>query len=65
MVNQELIKDLQLRLHARRKILMEVRREMDEIEAELLPMLAKDAALNKLKLAGLSEAELKELLKNG
>ena len=54
---------LQEKLHTKRKQLAEIRKEMNIIETELMPMLVKMSALNKLKQAGLSEAEVKALLK--
>ncbi len=61
MVDQERVKELQAKLHDRRKQMAELRKEMDEIEEELLPMLTKESALNKLKRAGLTVDELKAL----
>lgn len=57
--------ELQKMLHVRRKTLMAVRAEMDEIEAVLLPRLTKESAISKIKRAGLTEAEVKALIQNG
>lgn len=53
---------LQVKLHEKRKQMAELRKEMDEIESKLLPMLNRESAINKFKRAGLSEAEFKSLM---
>ncbi len=58
----ERVKELQNKLHDRRKQLASLRAEMDEIEAELRPLLDRESGLSKLQRAGLSEAEMKAIM---
>jgi hypothetical protein len=57
----EQITELQKKLQDRRLILHKTRLEMDEIEAELIPLQNRQSAIGKMKRAGLSEAEVKAL----
>ncbi len=55
------IKELQAKLQDRRNQLAAIRKEMDEIEAQLIPLQNKQSAIKKMQRAGLSEAEVKAL----
>ena len=57
----EQIAELQDKLQDRRSVLAVTRKEMDAIEAELIPLQNKQSAIAKMKRAGLSEAEVKAL----
>lgn len=55
------IKELQNKLQDRRQKIVALRKEMDEIEAELIPLQNRQSAVKKVQRAGLSEAEVKAL----
>lgn len=55
------IKELQVKLQDRRSKMAAIRKEMDEIEAQLIPLQNKQSAIKKMQRAGLSEAEVKAL----
>lgn len=59
--NNVQIMELQAKLQDRRTLMASIRKEMDDIEAELIPLQNRQSAIGKMKRAGLSEAEVKAL----